>query len=167
MTNKLRQINEYAYLGESTIHNKGIFASKKILLGTKIIQYCGELISKSEGTRREEASLALAKKDPNRGGTYIFEVDEENDLDGDTENNYAKYANHSCEPNCEFIVKDKEVWIYSKREINSDEELLVNYGIEWNPKEYFKFPCRCGSPKCVGYILEEDDWPKLKEYLKK
>ena len=27
--------------------------------------------------------------------------------------------------------------------------------------------CKCGTKKCVGYILSDDDWPKLKKELKK
>ena len=27
--------------------------------------------------------------------------------------------------------------------------------------------CKCGTKKCVGYILSDDDWPKLKKYEEK
>ena len=28
-------------------------------------------------------------------------------------------------------------------------------------------PCRCGSDKCVGYIVNQDQWDKLKKTLKR
>jgi SET domain-containing protein len=167
MTTKILDINEYTYLGESKIHNKGVFALKKIPVGTKVLEYTGEIISKAEGTRREEESIKLAKKDPSKGATYIFEIDDKHDLDGDIENNYAKYINHSCEVNCKFIVKEKTVWIVTTKTIPKDAELLINYGIGWDENEYHKHPCKCGSKKCVGYILDEEHWPKLTKHLKK
>ena len=167
MAKLISQINEFTFLGESHIHNKGVFASKEIPAGQKVLEYTGELISKEEGTKRENDSIKRAKKDPTVAGTYILEIDEVNDLDGDVEGNYAKYINHSCEPNCEFDIIGKKVWVNALRKINEGEELLLNHGFEWNPKEFHKHPCRCGSPKCVGYILDEDEWPKLKEHLDK
>lgn len=160
------QINEYTYLKESKIHNKGVFASKKILKGTKLIEYTGELISKEEGTKRSTLTHDAQKNDSSKGGVYIFDIDEENDLDGNVENNYAKYINHSCEPNCEFDGEGKKIWVNAIKEIKKDEELSINYGFVWDEKDYHEHVCKCGSKKCIGYILDEDDWPKLKEHLK-
>lgn len=165
--NKIHKINDYIYLCESKIHNKGVFALKNISSGTKLLEYKGELISKKEGTRREEESIKLSKKNPSLGATYIMEIDEENDLDGDTENNYAKYINHSCEPNCEFEVEGKAVWIYSTKNIKKDEEICCDYGFDFDEKNPFLHECKCGSKNCVGYIVQEEQREKLKEHLKK
>ena len=164
---KTFQINEYIYLKESTIHGKGVFASKLIPSGTKIIDYIGELISKEEGTKRKDECLNKHKNDFSKGGVYIFDIDEENDLDGDIESNYAKYINHSCDPNCEFDGEGKEIWVNAIKDIKPEEELIVNYAFEFDEKDYLDHPCRCGSERCVGYILDEDDWPKLKAHLEK
>ena len=32
--------------------------------------------------------------------------------------------------------------------------------------DYEDHPCHCGSINCVGYIVAEEDWPKLKRRLK-
>jgi len=165
--NKVHQINDCLCLCESKIHNKGVFASKEIPAKTTLLEYTGELINKEEGTKRENESIEQSKKDPTKAGTYILEIDEEQDLDGDTEENYAKYINHGCEPNCEFDIKGKKAWIKTTKKINKNEELLLNYGFEWNEKKYHLHPCKCGSPKCTGYILEEESWQKLKEHLNK
>jgi len=162
MPSFISKVNEYLYSGKSGIHSNGLFALKNIPKGKKIIQYTGKIISKKEGSEIENKQSELAKSDSSVGATYIFELDDENDLDGNTENNPAKYINHSCEPNCEFRIENKEIWIYTKREIKKGEEITYNYGFEWNPTEYKKHPCKCGSKNCVGYILEEEAWEKLK-----
>lgn len=164
---KTVQINEYTYLKNSKIHSNGVFASKEIIKGTKIIEYTGELISKEEGTKRSDLSHHAHKKDSSKGAIYIFDIDEKNDLDGDVENNYAKYINHSCDPNCEFEQEGKKIWVNTIKDIKKDDELTLNYGFVWDEKDYHEHPCLCGSPKCIGYILDEDDWPKLKEHLRK
>jgi SET domain-containing protein len=161
------KINEFIHLTQSKIHSNGVFASKFIPKGTKIIEYTGELISKEEGTKRSTISHNEHKKDSSKGGVYIFDIDEEHDLDGNTENNYAKYINHSCEPNCEFDGEGKKIWVNSIKDIQKNEELSINYGFVWDEKDYHDHPCLCGSKKCIGYILDEDDWPKLKKHLKK
>jgi uncharacterized protein len=164
---KIIEINEFTYLKKSKIHNNGVFALKFIPKGTRLMEYTGELVSKEEGTKRCDLSHAEHKKNPNKGAIYIFDIDEENDLDGDTPDNYAKFINHSCETNCEYEQEGKKIFVQSTKDINKDEELTINYGFTWGEEDYFEHPCKCGSKNCVGYILDEDDWPKLKEHLKK
>jgi len=59
MTKSILKINNYLFLGKSKIHSKGVFASAKIPNGKKVLEYRGELISKKEGTKRENKSLQL------------------------------------------------------------------------------------------------------------
>ena len=164
---KTIKINEFTYLKKSKIHNNGIFALKPIPKETKIIEYTGELISTEEGTRRCELSQAKHKKNPKNGSIYVMTIDKKHDLDGDTPTNYAKYMNHSCETNCEYIQEGKRVFIQSTKNIKKDEELTLNYNFAWNEEDYFEHPCKCGSKNCIGYILDKDDWPKLKKHLEK
>ena len=162
--NNKNKINNFVYLSESTIHNKGVFALKTIPFRTKIIQYKGELISKEEGTRREETSIELSQKAPSKGVIYIMEIDEENDIDGDIEDNYAKYINHSCDPNCTFEIEKKEIWIYSKKEITNDQEITCDYGFDFDPKNPLRHPCKCKSKNCPGYIVEKEQRSTLVFY---
>jgi len=161
------KINDYLYLGGSKIHSNGLFAAKDIPKGTRVIQYTGELISKEEGNRRQEEYEQRSKSDPNLGAVYIFDIDDETDLDGTADSNFAKNINHSCDPNCKYVIKGKEVWIVSLRKIKKGEEITFNYGFEWDPKDYKDFPCKCGSKNCVGYILEKKSWKKLPSFKKK
>lgn len=154
-------LNEFVELRNSKIHNKGIFAITTIPKGTKIIEYVGEKINKEESKKRAEEIEERAKLDPSKGAIYLFELNDDWDLDGDTEDNYAKYINHSCDPNCESDIVDDRIWIYAIKEISKGEELSFNYGLEMD-ENYHKYPCKCGSLNCVGYILAEEEWPKLK-----
>jgi len=110
----------------------GLFATKPIPKGTKIIEYVGPRISNEEV---EKSS-----------GKYFFGVNNQWSIDGSGRENLARYANHSCEPNAEAIITRGRIWIWSKRNIKAGEEITYNYG-----KEYFEgiikdIGCKC--PKC-------------------
>jgi len=163
--------NKYIFVQESHIHNKGVFAKIDIPKGTEIIEYIGEKVSKEEGSKRLDQSYQRHQADPDyHAATYIFELNDEYDLDGDVPNNPAKYINHSCDPNCEIEIVGDHIWIFATRDIKKDSELHYNYGHDLNKEDLYDFkkhPCYCGSPKCVGYIIDEDEWPKMKELLEK
>lgn len=127
----------------SDIHDQGLFASAAIPARTRIIQYIGERITKAESLRRCE--------EDNR---YIFALDDQFDVDGNIPDNLARFANHSCSPNCESELRDGEIWLVALREIAPGEEITYNYGYDLD--EYRDYPCQCGSPDCVGFILAEE-----------
>ena len=149
---------------ESSIHNRGLFAKHPIIKGSPIIQYTGEKISKEESSRRalewEEDARKLGQ-----GLVYIFEIDEDWDLDGRIGENPARFINHSCEGNCEAINRDGEIWIYSVKNISKGEELSYDYG--YDMEHFLDHPCRCGSKNCIGYIVRQDQRIKVKKLLKK
>ena len=157
--------SEYINVKNSKIHNKGIFAAKDIPKGAKIIEYVGEKITKKESEKRCDIVLEQSQKNPELGAVYIFELNKRYDIDGNVSYKTAKYINHSCEPNCEAEIEDNHIWIKSLRDINQGEELGYNYG--YCVDDYKNHPCRCGSSRCVGYIVDEDEWPKLKKELEK
>jgi SET domain-containing protein len=127
----------------SGIHGIGGFALRAIVAGTLIVQYVGERISKAEALRRCE-----------QDNRFIFELDEEWDLDGDTPANPARLLNHSCQPNCEAENLNGQIWIVARRDIAPGEELTFNYGYDLS--DFQEHPCRCGSPGCVGFIVAEE-----------
>ena len=127
----------------SPIHGTGGFAKCLISNGTRFIEYVGERISKAESMRRCEANNA-----------YIFSLNEEQDLDGNVEWNPARFLNHSCAPNCEAENDEDRIWIVAIRDIQPSEEITFNYG--YDLEEYKDFPCHCGSPKCVGFMVAEE-----------
>ena len=105
--------------------------------------------------------------DPFKNGmVYVFELNKKYDIDGGVARNYARFINHSCDPNCEVEITDNHIWISSIKRIKKGSELTYNYGYSFDT-DYEEHICKCGSKKCVGYILSDDDWPKLKKNLKK
>jgi len=127
----------------SLIHGTGAFARRDIPKGTRVIEYIGEKISKQESLRRCEAD-----------NEYIFTLNDEEDVDGKVEWNPARFINHSCAPNCDAEVENGHIWIVADRDLKEGEELTYNYGFDL--EEYKDYPCRCGSPDCVGYIVAEE-----------
>lgn len=148
----------------SSIHNRGIFARTDIAKDDPIIEYLGEKITKAESQRRGDALHAKSKK---TGGAavYIFTLNKKHDLDGAKGRNPARYINHSCAPNCEAYIGRGRIWIHALRDIKEGEELTYNYGFDVDTWE--DHPCRCGAERCVGYIVAEDQWPKLLKAMQK
>lgn len=157
----MEKVNEYCAVKRSKIHGNGVFAIADIPKGARVIQYVGEKISKRESDRRGEKQLS--KADKTTGAVYIFTLNKRYDIDGNVKWNPARFINHSCDPNCEAINEDNEIWIHSIKEIKKGQELSYNYGYDID--EWKDHPCRCGSEKCVGYIAAEDQWPKLRRRI--
>lgn len=147
----------------STIHNRGLYARRELSAGEFIVEYLGERITKKESERR-----ALAREQRGRRhGTatvYIFELNSRYDLDGDCAGNIARFANHSCEPNCEAVNDRGRIWLVARRAIAAGEELTFDYGFGLDVAT--DHPCRCGAPSCPGYIVNEADRPRLRKRLR-
>ena len=151
----------------SKIHGTGVFATKNIPKNTKIIQYIGEKITKSEGDRRSAARIKKCLNSTETGSVYIFELNKKFDVDGLFNYNKARYINHSCNPNCEVEIKNDEIWIKSIKRINKGSELSYDYGFSFDKDDYRDHQCKCGSKICIGYIISSDDWPKFEKNIKK
>ena len=141
----------WAKVRGSKIHGRGMFASKEIPKGTRVIEYVGERITKAEGWRRELARQERAKRGGD-GCIYIFELNSKVDIDGSVLWNTARYINHSCDPNCESQVLRGRVWLVAIRNIKPGEELSYDYYYDYD--HYHEHPCRCGADDCAGYIVK-------------
>ena len=69
----------------------------------------------------------------------------------------TRFINHSCDPNSYVdtgVSDDGQVWatVIALRSIAIGEELSYDYAFPAHLAE----PCRCGSPKCRGLIMEEE-----------
>jgi SET domain-containing protein len=118
------------YVIKRTATGFGLFASKSIPKGKRIIEYTGPRIS------NEEVDKSSRK--------YFFGVTSKWSIDGSPRSNLARYINHSCRPNAEALISNGRVWIWSRRNIKAGEEIAYNYG-----KEYFEGIIKPQGCKCV------------------
>ncbi len=133
----------------SKIHGLGGYAREPIRKGTRIIEYVGEKMDKAEAQRRCEA-----------GNVYVFEINDEWDIDGSVDWNPARWLNQSCDANAETDVIDDRVWIIAKRAIRTGEEITYNYNFDL--EEYEDYPCNCGAGQCPGFMVAEKHWPEVR-----
>ena len=135
---------------------KGLYATKDIKEGTKIINYIGKLITKKQ---TEESD-----KYDNSKPIYLFTVNKRYDLDGDFSWNTARLINHSCDNNCDYDGKGLKLWVKAIRDIKKGEELTCDYGFGYD-ENYKQFPCKCKSKNCCGYIVRsESRWRINKKF---
>ncbi len=154
----------YIEVRRSGIHNRGVFAKENISKGIRVVEYVGEKITKEESDKRIDKSLEDAEKNSKNGETYIFELDDKYDIDGNVPYNSARLINHSCEPNCETDIIDGKIWIIALRNIKKGEEITYDYAFDLDGFE--DYPCKCGSKNCVGYIVSDDHWDELSKAVK-
>lgn len=113
----------------------GLFATKPIKKGTKIIRYFGPLLD------------CKKKKDDAVENKYLFELNSRWTIDGSVRKNVARYINHACRPNAESDVnaRKKKVVIRAIKAIEPGEEINYDYGTDYF-KAYLKpIGCKCDS----------------------
>ena len=151
---------------KSKIHASGVFATEDIKKGKKIIEYIGEKITKKEGDLRSEKRINKYLKSETHGSVYIFELNSRYDIDGSPTYNKARYINHSCAPNCEIEIIRGKIWVMAKKNIKEGDELSYDYGYDFDKDDFKDHQCKCGSKKCVGFIVSSESRYKLKKFLK-
>ncbi len=113
----------------------GLFATKPIKKGTKIIRYFGPLLDSKK------------KKEDAIENKYLFELTNRWTIDGSVRKNVARYINHACKPNAESDVRPRKrkVFIRAIKNIEPGDEINYDYGTDYF-KAYLK-PIGC---KCVA-----------------
>ena len=137
----------------SKVHGLGVFATRRIRKGTRIVEYLGERVSHKVADDRYE------QKDADDGHTFLFIVDRGVVIDAGVDGNEARFINHGCDPNCESVIEDRRVFVEAIRTIQPGEELKYDYQIgrdDDDPENVDEvFACRCGAKSCRGTML----WP--------
>src|SRR5882757_7802359 len=113
----------------------GLFATKPIKKGTKIVRYFGPLLDS-----KKEKEDAIENK-------YLFELNNRWTIDGSVRKNVARYINHACKPNAESDVKPRKrkVFIRAIKNIEPGEEINYDYGTDYF-KAYLKpIGCKCAA----------------------
>ena len=110
----------------------GLFATRLIKKRTRIAQYRGPRLTDDE-----------AERAGNRGNRYLFEINSRWTIDGKSRKNVARYANHSCNPNAEPIIRGHQIFINAKRNIKPGEEIVYDYGADYLKNVIGKNNCKC------------------------
>ena len=144
----------------------GLFATKPIKKGAKIVRYFGPLLDSKK------------KKDDAIENKYLFELNGRWTIDGSVRQNVARYINHACKPNAESDVmprkrkvviraikniaryinhackpnaesdvsaRKRKVVIRAIKKIEPGEEINYDYGTDYF-KAYLKpIGCKCAS----------------------
>ena len=138
---------------DSALHGLGVFATKRIKRGARVVEYLGERVSHAEADRRYD------DKDESDNHTFLFIVDGRTVIDAGVHGNEARFINHGCDPNCESVIQERRVFIEAIRDIAAGEELTYDYQIQREPDDPpdidSVFACRCGFGGCRGSML----WP--------
>jgi uncharacterized protein len=135
----------------SKIQGRGVYASRDIAEGDRIIEYTGRLIT------NEEADAQCDDEGMRRHHTFLFGVDDAFTVDGANGGNEARFINHSCEPNCESVIEGRRVFIDALRDIRAGEEIAYDYWYTTDRGYSLEdlrriYPCRCGAATCRGTL---------------
>jgi uncharacterized protein len=113
----------------------GLFATKPIKKGSRIVRYSGPLLDCDK-----EEDDAIENK-------YLFQLTNRWTIDGSVRENVARYINHACRPNAESDVRPRKrkVYIRAIKNIEPGEEINYDYGTDYF-KAYLKpIGCKCDA----------------------
>jgi uncharacterized protein len=130
----------------------GLFATKPIKKGTKIVRYFGPLLD-SRNKKHEDIE-----------NKYLFELNGRWTIDGSVRRNVARYINHACRPNAESDVsaRKRKVVIRAIKNIEPGEEINYDYGTDYF-KAYLKpIGCKCDSCERKRKKLRAEEREKKK-----
>jgi SET domain-containing protein len=130
----------------------GLFATKPIKKGAKILRYFGPLLDSRN------------KKHDGVDNKYLFELNGRWTIDGSVRKNVARYINHACRPNAESDVstRKRKVMIRARKNIEPGEEINYDYGADYF-KAYLKpIGCKCASCEKKRKKLRAEEREKKK-----
>ncbi|MDB4886468.1 MAG: nuclear protein [Gemmatimonadetes bacterium] len=135
----------------SPMQGLGVFATKPIPAGMRLIEYAGERLTPAAAEARYPDVAG------ERHHTFLFAIDDDVVIDAAVNGNEARFINHSCDPNCDAVIDDRRIWIEAIRDIEPGEELAYDYAYvldeRHTPAAKRRFPCHCGAATCRGTIL--------------
>ncbi|CAH8630524.1 unnamed protein product [Schistosoma intercalatum] len=127
----------------------GLMATDNVEKGSFVIEYVGEVIDFSEFRRRIRRYERLG-----HAHHYFMAVESDRFIDAGSKGNWARFVNHSCEPNCvtQKWSVDGEIRIgfFAKEDIPSGQEVTIDYQfVQYGVSEQ---KCYCGASTCSGVM---------------
>ena len=139
------------WVQSSGVHGQGVFATRHLVAGERVVEYVGEVISMTESIARHPHDAA------NPDHTFYFHLDEGRVINALYGGNDSKWINHSCGPNCEPEEVGRRIFIVTRRPVFKGEELSFDYRLfsdePMTEALQSRYVCRCGAPKCRGTML--------------
>lgn len=108
---------------------RGLFAVRGIEKGECIVEYTGPRIPTAHADTLKTR--------------YLFDLEDGWTIDGSVMTNDARWINHSCNPNCEAMLRDGRIFLHALRGIAPGEELTFDYGEEYFDEFIRPIGCRC------------------------
>lgn len=155
-TNRRFQRRSYAShkiaLFKTEMKGYGLRTISSIRKGRFLVEYIGEVIDMDE--------LAKRNKKYKRDGNihqYVMSLIHGTVIDSTIKGNWARFINHSCEPNCvaeKWLVNGEyRMGIFAKRDLDVNEEMTIDYRFEtFGAVDLANEKCYCGAPTCRGTI---------------
>lgn len=136
----------------SAIAGEGLFTTRPFAVGERLARYAG--------------TTSVTPPPPSDGMVFGLEVRPGLWLDGSSEDNPARVANHSCEPNADLVWDEAEAaaWLSARQDLPAGTEVTFDYG--FSLAEALTHPCLCGSPSCVGRIVAAPLRAALRRHLR-
>jgi SET domain-containing protein len=128
-----------------------------------ILEYCGEVID------NDTLMTRMATIYRNEKNHYFLNYGPNEVIDGFRKGSIARFANHSCEPNCRIekwsnqtnfrnVEGEYRIGLFAEKNIYPGEELTYDYRFE---SFGVMQPCFCGSLECRGsFFLIRIHWIK-------
>ncbi|CAF4941260.1 unnamed protein product, partial [Rotaria sp. Silwood1] len=155
-TNRRFQRRSYANhklaLFKTEMKGYGLRTIASIHKGRFLVEYIGEVIDMDELSRRNKKY----KRDGNIH-QYVMSLIHGTVIDSTIKGNWARFINHSCEPNCvaeKWLVNGEyRMGIFAKRDLNINEEITIDYRFEtFGTSDLINEKCYCGASTCRGTI---------------
>lgn len=133
---------------KSSIHGHGLFALVHIPRGENVIEYVGEIVNKEQADQRERYLNSKGFT-----STYMFSISSNQEIivDATFIGNAARFANHSCLPNCEVHVIENRLYLRALENISPGDELCYNYHLR-KMEGGIRLQCFCNAPNCSGFM---------------
>ena len=114
-----------------------------------LIEYMGEVVSMEEAQGRMKEMTSIHDY-------YFAALEGDLILDAGPMGSEARFANHSCAPNC-VLQKwraggEPHIIVVAARKLEAGEEVTYNYQLDTTVGLFGQQVCRCGAKNCSGLI---------------
>ncbi|CAN6610385.1 histone-lysine N-methyltransferase, H3 lysine-36 specific [Trichomonascus vanleenenianus] len=127
----------------------GLRSLGNVAPGTFVYEYTGEVVDEREYEQRKAKYAEQGIQH-----FYFMQLQKGEFLDATMKGALARFANHSCNPNCsieKWVVNGRlRMGLFANRKILKGEEITFDY----NADRYGSDPqkCYCGEPNCTGIL---------------